>query len=300
MLCNTLLVNYLISAYFCISPVIQFYKNIFLLKRNFKIYVVLFTKQCYFLSSYYYGYWNLLLQTLTITIMIRKILFLLAIVFTFACSSYSQTYKVNLKQEWDVFGQTFDCPDDVYILDEAEENGIDLTYSCRAGACSSCCARVESGLVDNADQSFLDDCQLEAGYVLLCVSYPMSDVTILTHQEENLVESCSSGGDGPEVSFWSGTLNTSYSSSIPAGGYGYRSVRFNLKNTNFLGAPYYIGCSYPTAVNDRDRSKLLLSFAQKNEYFNWALSTSNYIHWSFTLSSPSNVIINAALYNYFY
>ena len=46
--------------------------------------------------------------------------------------------------------QTIQCEDDQYILDAAEEAGIDMSYSCRAGA------------------------------------YPTSDCTILTEQEENL------------------------------------------------------------------------------------------------------------------
>ena len=87
------------------------------------------------------------------------------------------SYTVTLISE-DGEESTFDCDEDVLIMEQAEEEGIEMPYSCKAGACSTCAGKIVEGTVNQEEQSMLDDEQLEAGYVLTCVAYPTSDVTI--------------------------------------------------------------------------------------------------------------------------
>merc|ERR1719181_1329458 len=79
-----------------------------------------------------------------------------------------------------------ECPEDAKILDVALDAGLELPYSCQSGTCSSCASQIVSGELDQSEQSFLDDDQMEEGYCLICVSYPKSDMTLRTNCEEEL------------------------------------------------------------------------------------------------------------------
>ncbi|MBF1999420.1 MAG: 2Fe-2S iron-sulfur cluster binding domain-containing protein [Synechococcales cyanobacterium C42_A2020_086] len=97
------------------------------------------------------------------------------------------TYQVHLISKKYNLDVTLPVDEDTSILEAAEDNGIDLPFSCQSGSCSSCVGKLIDGEVDQSEQVFLDEEQVAKGFVLLCVSYPRSDCTIRTHQEAYLV-----------------------------------------------------------------------------------------------------------------
>ena len=97
-------------------------------------------------------------------------------------------YQVRLVNPAIALDRTIAVPEDQYILDLAEEAGIRLPAGCKQGECSACVAKLVSGEVDQSEQKFLNRSELEAGYTVTCVTYPLSDCTLLTHQEKVLYQ----------------------------------------------------------------------------------------------------------------
>lgn len=81
-------------------------------------------------------------------------------------------------------GQTFNCGEHETILDGALRHGIELTYGCRHGRCSTCKYLVEDGEVDLGDVTTyaLPENEQDAGWALLCRARPRSDLLIQDHR----------------------------------------------------------------------------------------------------------------------
>ncbi len=64
---------------------------------------------------------------------------------------------------------------DKAILDAALDLEIDLPYSCQSGLCTACRGKCTSGSVKMDEEEGLSKAEIEAGYVLTCVSHPLTD-----------------------------------------------------------------------------------------------------------------------------
>jgi ring-1,2-phenylacetyl-CoA epoxidase subunit PaaE len=73
--------------------------------------------------------------------------------------------------------------DGTTVLEAAEQAGLDLPYSCRAGVCSTCRTRVVRGAVNMLTNYALEPWEVEAGYVLCCQALPVTTELELTYDE---------------------------------------------------------------------------------------------------------------------
>ena len=101
-------------------------------------------------------------------------------------NSNNGAFSVTLVNEAKGLKKNIQVTNDEYILDVAEEQGINLPYSCRSASCSHCLGKIIEGTVEQNERAltFLRRDEIEAGYILTCAASPTSNCTIITHQEE--------------------------------------------------------------------------------------------------------------------
>ena len=61
------------------------------------------------------------------------------------------------------------------ILDAAQASRSDLPFACKGGVCGTCRAKVTRGEVDMRRNYALEPAEVDAGFVLTCQTYPVSD-----------------------------------------------------------------------------------------------------------------------------
>ncbi len=90
-------------------------------------------------------------------------------------SSDSKTVTIML----DGASHEIDVPSDKFILDAGLEAGLDMPFSCQSGICTACRGKCQTGEVKMQDDEGLSESEIRDGYVLTCVSRPMTDDVVI-------------------------------------------------------------------------------------------------------------------------
>ncbi len=94
----------------------------------------------------------------------------------------SKTYAVEINHQGKIYN--LQVPENETILAIAEAAGLEMPASCHAGVCTTCAALITEGRVDQSEGMGVSLDLQEEGYALLCVSKPVSNLTIETEKED--------------------------------------------------------------------------------------------------------------------
>ncbi|MCG6133176.1 MAG: 2Fe-2S iron-sulfur cluster-binding protein [Nostoc sp. LLA-1] len=100
----------------------------------------------------------------------------------------SRTYTIKVRDRATGKEYNLTVPEDRYILHTAEQQGVELPFSCRNGACTTCAVKVLSGEIYQPEAVGLSPALRRQGYALLCVSYARSDLEVETQDEDEVYE----------------------------------------------------------------------------------------------------------------
>ncbi len=85
--------------------------------------------------------------------------------------------KVSIK--FDSWNKTHKGDNQQNILDQGENAGLILPYSCRAGMCGRCKVKLVKGEVEQLSTDGLTETEIKEHYILMCSCIPTTDVTLV-------------------------------------------------------------------------------------------------------------------------
>ncbi|MBD2103701.1 2Fe-2S iron-sulfur cluster-binding protein [Leptolyngbya sp. FACHB-261] len=103
-------------------------------------------------------------------------------------SEPKRTHTVKIHHRAADTHYTVQVPEDRYILHSAENQGANLPFACRNGACTTCAVRILAGEIYQPEAMGLSPGLRQQGYALLCVAYPCSDLEVETQDEDEVYE----------------------------------------------------------------------------------------------------------------
>ncbi|WP_338022529.1 2Fe-2S iron-sulfur cluster-binding protein [Argonema antarcticum] len=76
-------------------------------------------------------------------------------------------------------GKEINCDGQQFILDIAEQQGVNIPSSCRSGTCGTCKQKLLEGEVKyEGEPDALEESDREQGFILTCISHPIGRVAI--------------------------------------------------------------------------------------------------------------------------
>lgn len=100
----------------------------------------------------------------------------------------TRSYPITIHHRQEETDYRLEVPGNRYILHSVEDQGVELPFACRNGACTTCAVRVLKGKIYQPEAMGLSP-QLQAqGYALLCVGYPCSEIEVETQDEDEVYE----------------------------------------------------------------------------------------------------------------
>ncbi len=98
------------------------------------------------------------------------------------------SYHIRIRDRQNDKVYEADIEGDRYILESLEQQGINLPFACRNGACTACAMRVKSGKIEQHEAIGLSTALQEEGYALICSGYAISDLDIETQDEDEVYQ----------------------------------------------------------------------------------------------------------------